>query len=93
MTEEHLTALLAAAEAKKDDNGFLRAGDGRTLTLYIASSAATLSVSKIEALRTERELLHARTTKGEVYIVALADVYAGAVDAPTTGGRKAGFSV
>jgi hypothetical protein len=92
MTEEHLSALLAAAEAKKDDKGFLRAGEGRTLTLYVASSAASLTVSKVEALRAERDLLHARTTKGEVYVLALVDVYAGAVDAsPATGGRKAGF--
>ncbi len=92
MTEEHLTALLAAAEAKKDDKGFLRVGEGRTLTLYVASTAATLTVSKVEAVKHERELLHARTTKGELFILALADVYAGAVDAsPSAGGRKAGF--
>ena len=29
MTEEHLTALLSAAEAKKDDKGWVAAADGR----------------------------------------------------------------
>ena len=91
MTEEHLTALLTAAEAKKDDKGFLQVTGGRTLTLYVAPSAATLTVSKIEALRTERDLVHARTAKGELFVLALKDVYAGSVDAPTSGGRKAGF--
>lgn len=92
MTEEHLTALLTAAEAKKDDKGFLRVAEGRTLTLYVATGAATLSVSKVEAVRSDRDLLHARTTKGELYILGLASVYAGAVDpSPTAGGRKAGF--
>lgn len=92
MTEEHLTALLTAAEAKKDEKGFLRTAEGRTLTLYVASSAANLTVSKVEALRPEKGLLHARTVKGELFVLAIADVYAGAVEAPSTGTRKAGFA-
>ncbi len=91
MTEEHLTALLAAAEAKKDDDGFSRAGDGRTWTLYAVSGSASLTVSKVEAVKVERELLRARTSKGELFIVSLKDVYAGAVDAPGSSSRKAGF--
>jgi len=91
MTEEHLTALLSAAEAKKDDQGFVRAPEGRTLSLYVASGSASLTVNKVEALRVEKDLLRARTTKGELFIVALKDVYAGAVDAGGSSGRKAGF--
>lgn len=91
MTEEHLTALLAAAEAKKDDQGFSRAADGRTWTFYVVSGSASLTVSKVEAVKVERELLRARTTKGELYILALKDLYAGAVDAPGANTRKAGF--
>ncbi len=90
MTEEHLTALLTAAEAKKDERGFQRTAE-RTLTLYVVSGSASFSVSKVEALRVDRDLLHARTTKGELYIVALKDVYAGAIEAPSAGARKAGF--
>jgi len=86
-----LTALLSAADSKKDDKGFLRTAEGRTLTLYVASSAASLTVNKVEAVRVDRGLVHARTTKGEVFVIALVDVYAGAVEAPPTGGRKAGF--
>ena len=92
MTEEHLTALLAAAEAKKDDQGFMRPADGRTWNLYVATGAVGLNVSKVEALKVERDLLRARTTKGELFILALQDVYAGAVEAGSSGGgRKAGF--
>lgn len=91
MTEEHLSALLTAAEAKKDDKGFLSVTGGRTLTLYVASSAATLTVGKVEALRTDRDLVYARTAKGELFVISLKDVYAGSVDAPTSAGRKAGF--
>jgi len=89
MTEEHLTALLSAAEAKTDERGFQRVE--RTLTLYVVSGSASFSVGKVEALRVDRDLLHLRTTKGELYIVLLKDVYAGAIEAPAAGSRKAGF--
>ena len=92
MTEEHLTALLTAAEAKKDDKGFLKAGEGRLISLYVASSGANLTVTKVEALKVDKHLIHARTTRGEIYILALEDVFAGAVDQPTSAGRKAGFA-
>lgn len=91
MTEEHLSALLTAAEAKRDDQGFTRPAEGRTLTLYVVSGSASLTVSKVEALKVEKELLRARTSKGETFIVELKDVYAGAVDAGNASSRKAGF--
>lgn len=92
MTEEHLSALLTAGEAKKDDQGAMRPAVGRTWTLYVVSGSASLTVSKVESLRVDKDLLHARTSKGELFIVALKDVYAGAIDAPSGGGRKAGFA-
>ncbi|HEX3773033.1 MAG TPA: hypothetical protein VHV51_01145 [Polyangiaceae bacterium] len=92
MTEEHLTALLNAAEAKKDDKGWVSAADGRLFTLYIAYSGAGLTVSRIEAVRIEGKLLHARTNRGELYLLALGDVYAGALEGPAATSRKAGFT-
>lgn len=92
MTEEHLNALLAAGDAKKDDQGSMRPAEGRTWTLYVASGSASLTVSKVETLRVDRDLLHAKTGKGELFILSLKDVYAGAIDAPSGGGRKAGFA-
>ena len=80
MTEEHLNALLAAGEAKKDDQGSMRPAQGRTWTLYVVSGSASLTVSKVDSLRVEKELLHARTSKGELFILSLKDVYAGAID-------------
>lgn len=93
MTEEQLSLLLNAAEAKADEKqkGFVRMGQGRTLTLYVSSSASTLTVGKVETLRSDRGLVQARTSKGEQYVLALADVFAGSVDAPASDGRKAGF--
>jgi hypothetical protein len=91
MTEEHLTALLATAEAKKDSQGWAKTPEGRLITLYVASGGAALSVSRIDAVRVKGSLLEARTVKGETYLVAVADVYAASVDAPVASGRKAGF--
>ena len=90
MTEEHFNALLAAAEAKKEERGF-SLPDGRSLTLYVASGGASLTVARVQAAKVERGLVYAQTIKGERYVVALEDCFAGSIDAPPTGGRKAGF--
>ena len=92
MTEEHLTALLNAAEAKKDDKGWVGAADGRLFTLYVAFNGAGLTVSRVEAVRIEGKLLHARTNRGELYLLSLSEVYAGAIEGPTANSRKAGFA-
>ena len=91
MTEEHLAALLGAAEAKKDGSGWQKPAEGRLISLHVAANGTGLSVGKIEALRAEKGLLKARTVKGELYVLALADVFAGAVEAPPSEGRQAGF--
>jgi len=92
MTEEHLTALLNAAEAKKDDKGWVCAADGRLFTLYVAFNGAAMSVGRVEALRIDGKLVHARTSRGELYVVSLNDVYAGAIEGATATSRKAGFA-
>jgi hypothetical protein len=91
MTQDHLSALYAAAEAKKGDDGWMILPDGRSLTLYVAADGATLTVARVQAVRLEGQLVHARTNKGEHYIVALEDAYAGSVDAPSGVAKKAGF--
>ncbi len=83
---------MSVAEAKKADDGWLGLPDGRALTLYVAAGNSTLSIARIQQLKVDANLVHARTNKGEHYLVALEDVYAGSVDAPTTGtAKKAGF--
>lgn len=91
MTHEHLTALLTAGEATKSADGWMTLPDGRSLTLYIAAGQASLSIGRVNALRHDGALLHARTVKGEHFIVALEDGYAGSVDAPAGVTKKAGF--
>lgn len=92
MTLEHWAALIEASGAKKDDKGYLAPPEGKLLTLYVSSGSSTLSVQRIEAAREEKGLVHARTKKGEIFVLALQDVYAGAVE-ETQGSsqRKAGF--
>lgn len=91
MTQEHWAALIEASGAKKDDQGFFVPPDGKVLTLYVASAGSTLSVQRIGALRQDRGLIHASTKKGELFVLALEDVFAGAVEETQGSSRKAGF--
>jgi hypothetical protein len=92
MTQEHWNALLAVSEAKKQDQGFLALPEGRSLTLYVAAGSTTLAITRVQTMKLEGALVHARTNKGEHYVVALQDVYAGSVDTPTAStAKKAGF--
>ncbi|MCA9593083.1 MAG: hypothetical protein KC776_07225 [Myxococcales bacterium] len=92
MTEDHLASLLSLAEAaKKDKEGFQALPDGRHMTLYAAFNGASLTVSRVSAIKRDGELVQARTVKGEVYLLAVADLFAGAVESATVSARKAGF--
>jgi hypothetical protein len=91
MTLDHLTAITKAAEARKDDKGWWTTQEGRHVTLYVASGGSSLTVSRIEALRVDGALVAARTVRGEEYLLALEDVFAGAVEPQAQGGRRAGF--
>src|ERR1043165_5248138 len=51
MTLDHLTAIIKAAEARKDDKGWWTTQEGRHITLYAASGGSSLTVSRGEALR------------------------------------------
>ena len=50
-----------------------------------------LSSHKIEGVRQAQGLVHARTKKGELFVLALEDVFAGAVEETQGSSRKAGF--
>ena len=91
MTQEHWAALIEASGAKKDEKGFWAQPEGKLLTLYLSSGSASLSVQRIEAVRQEAGLVHARTKKGELFVLALQDVFAGAVEESQGSSRKAGF--
>ena len=92
MTEEHFTAIVTAAEAKKNAEGWWVTQEGRHVTLYVgAEGGSSLTVNRVEALRVDGLLVRARSVRGEEYILALEDIYAGAVEPQAQTGRRAGF--
>jgi len=93
MTGEHIEAILKQASAKADKDGFLALPDGGLVTVYVSSQGAGLTVSRVEAVRIDGEIVYARTAKKELYAVIRTDVFALAVEGG--GGqpvRRAGFS-
>ena len=91
MTQEHLSALLDLMTAKLDKDGWSSLSDGRFFTLYAAHDGAPLMVAKVEALVRRGQLIEARTSKGELYVLALDDLFAVAAEVAATQTRKAGF--
>ena len=91
MTHEHLAALITAGEAKKSSDGWMTLPEGRSLTIYVAAGQSPLTISRVQAVRHDGALLHARSNKGEHYVLALEDAFAGSLDAPPSVTKKAGF--
>ncbi len=94
MTGDHLDAILKLAGAKNDKEGWLALPEANTLTLHVAHDGASMTVSRIEALRQEGELVFARNTKRELFVVVRSDVFAVALEAEAVAGkvtRRAGF--
>jgi len=92
MVGEQLQAIFKNAQAKAEKDGFTTLPEGTTATLYAAHNGVGLTVSRVEAVRTDAGLLTARTAKRETYMVEVADVYAVAIEGTTNGPvRRAGF--
>jgi hypothetical protein len=92
MTSEHLSALLQAASATTDAEGWQHPADGRSITLHLAHDGASLAISRINSVRVSGTLVHAKSTQGETYVVSLDDLYVGSVEGPRDVARKAGFA-
>lgn len=91
MTLEELKSTLVAGGATSDGE-WEQLPKGRTATLHVACSGVGLSVARVTSVKFVSPLLHARTSRDELFVVASADVFACAFDAGgVTGGRKAGF--
>ncbi|HEY3818945.1 MAG TPA: hypothetical protein VGL81_17365 [Polyangiaceae bacterium] len=94
MTGEHLEAILKVAGAKSEKDGWQTLPDGATITLHLAHDGAGMTVSRIEAIKQEGELLFARNPKRELFALARTDVYAIAMEGEASAGkvvRRAGF--
>jgi hypothetical protein len=91
MTHDHLAAVLEAAAAKPDAEGWSRLPEGHSMALYAAHDGVPLAVTRVEALHVKGTLVRARTSKSEVYVLSLDDVFAAAVEGSGAPVRKAGF--
>jgi len=94
MTGDHLEAVLKLAGVKSEKDGWSALPVGSTLTLHVAHDGASMSISRVEAIRQDGDLLYARNPKRELYAVVRTDIFAVAVDGEATAGkvtRRAGF--
>jgi hypothetical protein len=92
MTGEHLEAILKNAQAKAEKDGYTAVPEGATLTLYAAHDGVPLMISRVEAVKSDGDLLYARTARRETFSLSRSDLFAvaleGAVGQPA---RRAGF--
>jgi hypothetical protein len=96
MTEEMLRTVLETAEAKidkGDKDGWAALPEGRSLTFYVAHNGASLTVSKISAVRVAQGVVRAKSVKGQLFVLSLPDIFAAALDGAgePSSSRKAGF--
>ena len=91
MTNEQFQALLKMAGAKAGSDGWTTTEGERLLTLHAGNNGVGLTVSRVAAIRLEGELLMARTSKGDQFLLNLQDVFAASVEASKEKARQAGF--
>lgn len=85
-----LKSLAVGSTAQQDGTTL---STDRSLTLYTAHNGVGLTVGQVVEIEQPHEgQLIAHTHKGELYHLALEDVFAIAVDVPKDVERKAGFS-
>jgi hypothetical protein len=91
MAREHIEAAINLAEPRTEGEWQVVA-EGRSLTLYVAKEGSTLQITRVEAVAWVAPLVKARTTSGEVFVVAPEDVFAAAaLGAGDARSKKAGF--
>ena len=94
MTGDHLDAILKLAGAKTEKDGWVTLLEGSTMSLHVAHDGASMTVSRIEGLRQDGELVYARNSKREIFVIMRGDVFAVALEAESVAGkvvRRAGF--
>ncbi|MCC6648821.1 MAG: hypothetical protein IT374_25055 [Polyangiaceae bacterium] len=93
MDQAHLATILGLAGGAAGADGFTELPDGKSITWYVAHAGASMNVSKSTACKLDGALLVARNHKGEVYVVALADVFGAALEGGSAvPARRAGFA-
>ena len=88
-----IEAILKKASAKADEDGYLKLPEGGLVTLYVSRNGASLTISRVEGVRLDGDLVYARTAKKELFVVVVPDVFAVAVEgASGQPVRRAGFA-
>jgi hypothetical protein len=94
MTGDHLDAILKTAGAKGEKDGWAVLPEGTAITLHVAHDGASMTVSRIEGVRQDGDLIFARNAKRELFAVVRSDVFAVALEGEASAGkvvRRAGF--
>ena len=94
MTGEHLEAILKVAGAKTEKDGWHSLPEGNAMTLHVAHDGASMTVSRIDALKQDGELVYARNPRRELFVIVRSDVFAVALEGESSAGkvaRRAGF--
>jgi hypothetical protein len=94
MTSDHLDAILKVAGAKSEKDGWLALPDGALMTLHVAHDGASMTIPRIEAVRHDGDLVYARNSRRELFVVVKSDVFSLAFEGEAAAGRvvrRAGF--
>lgn len=93
MTEQMFQAIISSAECEADDEGMSRLPAGQTLTLYAGHEGVSLQAGRLVAVKLADGIVKALNSKGEMFVLALADLFAASLSCSDEKGasRKAGF--
>jgi hypothetical protein len=94
MTGEHLDAILKVAGAKTEKDGWQTLPEGNAMTLHVAHDGASMTVTRIDAVKQDGELVYARNPRRELSVVVRSDIFAVALEGESSAGkvvRRAGF--
>lgn len=93
MESNHLRTILTEILQATEKEGWSEAPEGRTITLYASHNGSAVSAQKCVAVRQSGELVQARTVRGEIYVMLLADLFTAVVEGGVAEAkRKAGFA-
>lgn len=91
MTLEELQRIVGLCDAAQEGE-WSRLPEGKSATFHVACNGVGLSVSRVGELKVAERQLLMKTARDELFVVALADVFACSIDQAGNQARKAGFA-
>lgn len=93
MTEAMYQRMLERAEAHAGKKGPAKLPEEKSITLYVTAHGASITVANVIELSEADGIVEAKNRKGELFILALDDILAAAIQASDERGtgRRAGF--